>query len=528
MALTGTTNAEKIWNYLKTQGLNEYGVAGLMGNLKAESGLLPNNLQNSYESKLGYTDTTYTAAVDGGTYTDFSSDSAGYGLAQWTYCTRKAGLLAYAKAAGKSIGDLEMQLEYLMKELKEGYTAVLSVLKSATTVLEASNAVLTKFERPADQSASVQSKRAGYGQEYYDAYASKGATTMSNSSLVTYTNITKTQKTSPRTHAIDTITIHCVVGQWTAKQICDYFANADRNASCNYGVGKDGSIGLCVDEADRSWCSSNAANDHRAITIEVASDTTDPYAITDAAYNAVIDLCADICKRNGIAKLVWSTNKTERVNHTNGVNMTCHRDFANKACPGDYIYNREGAIAEAVNKKLGVSSGTSTGTTTSNELYRVRKTWSESTSQLGAFKSLENAKALADKNAGYSVFDSSGNAVYTPASSTASSDTVYTVKSGDTLSGIAAKYGTTYQKLAAYNGISNPNVITVGQKIKIPASGTSTTATATKHTVARGDTLWALAVKYLGDGNRYKEIMTASGIKSSTLKVGQVLTIPAK
>lgn len=186
-----------------------------------------------------------------------------------------------------------------------------------------------------------------------------------NSKLAAYTNITRTQKTSPRNHAIDTITIHCVVGQWTAKQICDYFANADRNASCNYGVGKDGSIGLCVDERDRSWCSSNKANDNRAITIEVASDTVHPYAVTDAAYNALIELVADICRRNGIKKLIWSTDKNTRVNHLNGANMTVHRDFANKACPGDYLYSRQGDIAAKVNAKLGTASAsaqTSSGT----------------------------------------------------------------------------------------------------------------------------------------------------------------------
>lgn len=174
---------------------------------------------------------------------------------------------------------------------------------------------------------------------------------MSNSSLVTYKKITS-HKTSPRTHAIDTITIHCIVGQWTAKQGCDYFASTDRECSANYVVGKDGSIGLSVDEADRSWCSSNKANDHRAITIEVASDTTHPYAVTDAAYNALIKLVADICQRNGIKKLVWSTNKNDRVNHLNGCNMTVHRDFANKSCPGEYLYSRHGEIAAKVNAIL--------------------------------------------------------------------------------------------------------------------------------------------------------------------------------
>lgn len=180
---------------------------------------------------------------------------------------------------------------------------------------------------------------------------------MSNSPLVTYTRITK-NKTSPRNHAIDTITIHCIVGQWTAKQGCDYFATTDRQYSVNYVVGKDGSIGLSVDEKDRSWCSSNGTNDNRAITIEVASDTTHPYAVTAKAYAALLDLVTDICKRNGIKKLVWSTNKNDRVNHRNGCNMTVHRDFANKACPGEYLYSRHGEIAAEVNRRLqGASNG---------------------------------------------------------------------------------------------------------------------------------------------------------------------------
>lgn len=180
---------------------------------------------------------------------------------------------------------------------------------------------------------------------------------MSNSPLATYTRITK-NKTSPRNHAIDTITIHCIVGQWTAKQGCDYFATTDRQCSANYVVGKDGSIGLSVDEKDRSWCSSNGTNDNRAITIEIASDTTHPYAVTAKAYAALLDLVTDICKRNGIKKLVWSTNKNDRVNHRNGCNMTVHRDFANKACPGEYLYSRHGEIAAEVNRRLqGASNG---------------------------------------------------------------------------------------------------------------------------------------------------------------------------
>lgn len=174
---------------------------------------------------------------------------------------------------------------------------------------------------------------------------------MSNSPLVSYTRISP-NKNSPRNHVIDTITIHCIVGQWTAKQGCDYFATTGRQCSANYIVGKDGSIGLSVDENDRSWCSSNRDNDNRAVTIEVASDTTHPYAITDAAYKALVELVADICKRNNIKQLLWKGDKS-LIGQVDKQNMTVHRWFAAKACPGDYIYNKLGQIADEVNSKLG-------------------------------------------------------------------------------------------------------------------------------------------------------------------------------
>lgn len=362
MKATGSSTERTIWNFLRCKGMSPAGAAGLMGNLYAESGLNPQNLQNTYEKRLGFTDAAYTAAVDSGAYSNFIHDSAGYGLAQWTYWSRKEALLNYAGKTGASIGSLEMQLDFMLQELK-GYPAVFQVLRTARTVREASDIVLTRYERPANQSASVKAKRASYGQAYYDAYATGASTTeketniMSNSPLVTYTNITK-NKTSPRKHAIDTITIHCIVGQWTAKQGCDYFATTDRECSANYVVGRDGSIGLSVDETDRSWCSSNRDNDNRAVTIEVASDTAHPYAVTAEAYAALIDLVTDICQRNGIARLVWSTNKADRVSHSNGCNMTVHRDYAAKACPGDYLYERHGAIAAEVNKRLGSGSPT--------------------------------------------------------------------------------------------------------------------------------------------------------------------------
>lgn len=188
---------------------------------------------------------------------------------------------------------------------------------------------------------------------------SKEEKQMSNSPLVSYTKISP-NKNSPRNHAIDTITIHCVVGQCSVETLGNIFAPTSREASSNYGIGYDGKIGMYVEEKDRSWCSSNAANDNRAITIEVASDTSEPYAVNAKAYAALIDLVTDICKRNGIKKLVWSTNKNERVNHLNGCNMTVHRDYANKSCPGTYLYERHGDIAKQVNARLGATSDTTT------------------------------------------------------------------------------------------------------------------------------------------------------------------------
>lgn len=175
-----------------------------------------------------------------------------------------------------------------------------------------------------------------------------------NSSLADVTLLSPNHS-GQRTHSIDTITIHCFVAQATARRGCEVFQPITKQASCNYVVGYDGSIGLCVEEKNRSWCTSSNSNDQRAITIEVASDNKDPYAVTDKAYNALIDLVADICRRNGIKKLKWSTDKSERMNHLNGCNMTVHRDYANKSCPGKYLYDRHGDIAAKVNAKLGAT-----------------------------------------------------------------------------------------------------------------------------------------------------------------------------
>lgn len=181
-----------------------------------------------------------------------------------------------------------------------------------------------------------------------------------NSPLVSYTRISpnkgnwdaaKKVYTPERNHKIDTVSIHCVAGQCSVETVCSIFASPKRQASSNYIIGVDGKIGMAVEEKDRSWCTSSASNDNRAITIEVASDSKHPYAVNSAAYSALIDLLVDICERNNIKKLLWKGDK-RLIGNIKEQNMTVHRWFANKACPGDYLYNKHREIADRVNARL--------------------------------------------------------------------------------------------------------------------------------------------------------------------------------
>lgn len=240
--------------------------------------------------------------------------------------------------------------------------------------------------------------------------AVKEVTEMTNSKLATYTNLT-TNCTKPRNHALDTLTPHVVVGQVTAKWIVDYFMDPALEASCNYGIGKDGDISLGVEEANRSWCTSSRENDHRAITVEIASDKTDPYAITDKAYAALIDLFTDICQRHGKNKVVWKPDKDYMLNYNpapNEMRITVHRWFANKSCPGPYLYDRLTDVANEINKRLAGDTNTEV-----QKWYRVRKEWSDAKSQKGAYSSLTNAKKCCDEaGEGYKVFDWNGTEIY--------------------------------------------------------------------------------------------------------------------
>lgn len=186
----------------------------------------------------------------------------------------------------------------------------------------------------------------------------------SNSPLVSYTQISP-NKNNPRNHAIDTITIHCYVGQVSVESMGNWFRQYNAECSCNYGIGSDGRIGLFVDEQDRSWCSSSASNDNRAITIECASDMSAPFAVNSNVYNSLITLLADICKRNNIPELRWQANP-DLIGQVDKQNMTVHKWFANKDCPGEYLYSRHYDIADRVNALLGKTNDEETDSTTLN------------------------------------------------------------------------------------------------------------------------------------------------------------------
>ena len=185
---------------------------------------------------------------------------------------------------------------------------------------------------------------------------------MSNSSLVSHVNLSPNHS-GQRTHCIDRITPHCVVGQCSVETLGNIFKPTARQASSNYGIGVDGRVGMYVDEGNRSWCSSSNANDQRAVTIECASDKTAPYAMNDTVYQSLINLCVDICKRNEKTKLIWFGDKDKALNYepkSNEMVITVHRWFSNTACPGDWLYSRLGDLAEKVTAQLGGSTPVST------------------------------------------------------------------------------------------------------------------------------------------------------------------------
>lgn len=376
MGTAKDSTEEQIWDFFKGKGFSNYGIAGLMGNLYAESGLSPINLQNSYEAKLGLTDDAYTTSVDNGDYTNFVHDGAGYGLAQWTYYSRKQGLLDLAKSKNTSVGDMSTQLEYLYKELFEGYKSVLSVLKTATSVRTASDAVLTKYERPANQSAAVQEKRAEYGQIYFSKYAG-GNGIMAKNMSTGYINDTingiKVNSSIPcnsdNYESETNRSIAYVVMHYTgntkdlAKNNANYFASAGRNASAHLFVDDD-SIYQSVKLKDKAWhCGTSGTYYHsecrntNSIGIEMCC-TAGNYKISDTTQKNAAYLCAYICNLLGIS--------------AGGVDtyVLRHYDVTHKNCPAQMAgaNNAEWNAFKKMVKSIlnGSSAGDSSGDDNSN------------------------------------------------------------------------------------------------------------------------------------------------------------------
>lgn len=444
MALKGTTTEEKIWNFLKDNGLNDFGAAGLMGNLYAESALRPTNLQNTYEKKLGMTDAEYTAAVDNGTYCNFVKDCAGYGLAQWTYWSRKQNLLDFAKSAGKSIGDLEMQLSFLIKELKSGYASVLQTLKTATSVFVASNAVLLKYERPANQGTSVQNARASYGQKYYDKYAkpAKKEETPMSTKITTGAQLAAKAKDV----ALNYKTLY-VMGCFGAPMNS---TNKKRYCS-NHTYNKAAARQAMINAASADTFGFDCVCLIKGLLWGWCGDKNKVYGGAGYAVNGVPDIGAD--SMIGVCKDVSTDFSKIEV----GEAVWCKGHIG--------IYIGGGLAVECTPAWKNCVQITACNCTKSGY---SRRNWTKH----GKLPYVSYTGASESVNAGASTTTTTK-----PSTNTGTgSETVYVVKKGDTLSAIARKYGTTYQKLAQYNGIANPNIISIGQKIRIPGKATQTAA----------------------------------------------------
>lgn len=312
-----------------------------------------------------------------------------------------------------------------------------------------------------------------------------------NSSMVVYTKLSPNHS-GQRTHAIDRITPHCVVGQCSVETLGNIFYPTSRQASSNYGIGTDGRVAMYVEEKNRSWCSSSNANDQRAITIECASDTTEPYAMNSKVYDSLVKLCTDICRRNGKKKLLWLGDKDKTLNYNpkpDEMVLTVHRWFANKSCPGNWLYARLGDLASKVTAALGgdtkpaepekpTVSAVKTG-----DLVKITGTKYYSGKTIPSWVKAKNwfVHSVSGDRAVINKSEDGKNAIMSP------------VKVSD-LALVNAKSAETYRV----------------------------------HTVVHGDTLWKIAQKYLGKGNRYTEIVKLNGLKSNVIYSGMKLKIPNK
>lgn len=311
-----------------------------------------------------------------------------------------------------------------------------------------------------------------------------------NSPMVVYTKLSPNHS-GQRTHAIDRITPHCVVGQCSVETLGSIFYPTSRQASSNYGIGTDGRVAMYVEEKNRSWCSSSNANDQRAITIECASDTTEPYAMNSKVYDSLVKLCTDICKRNGKKKLLWLGDKTKTLNYnpkSDEMVLTVHRWFANKSCPGNWLYARLGDLASKVTAALDGNTKPAEPTKPSaptaikaGDLVRITGTKYYGGQTIPSWVKAKNwfVHSVSGDRAVINKSEDGKNAIMSP------------VKVSDLVL-VTAKAAETYRV----------------------------------HTVVHGDTLWTIAQKYLGKGNRYTEIVKLNGLKSNVIYSGMKLKIP--
>jgi LysM repeat protein len=455
MALAGKNNEEKIWNYLKSKGFNDYSCAGVMGNIFAESALKPNNLQDTYERSLGMTDDEYVRAIDNGSYTkeQFVKDCGGFGLGQWTWHTRKAALYEYAKSNNKSISDLEMQLNFLIKELNESYKSVLNTLKSATSVKQASDVFMVKYESPADQSESAKNKRASYGQKYYDKYATSNTVNNIKNNNVNEANTMAFKMRTTKPEAGNKYYITKARGGYSnAIQGKPIDSNCDVLSNCvGYAYGRFNEIG------GYGYCKYlSPVNAEKFMQYKGSLKT---------GQTPEVGAC-----------MVWRKGAT-----LDGSDGAGHVAIVEKVVSPTQVITSESAYGGKAfytqTRNKGTGNWGMGGTYTFlGFIYNPAVT---------------SVKPSTSNNAGTSA--------------TSSGEIVYTVKSGDNLSTIAAKYGTTYQTLAKYNNISNPNIISVGQKIKIPSKTIKVKITASLLNVRAGA------------GTNYKVLVTVK--KGSTYEL---------
>lgn len=384
---TSAANPAQMWDFFKSKGLNDYGVAGLMGNLYAESGLRSCNLQNSFENSLGMNDVEYTKAVDNGSYTNFVKDSAGYGLAQWTYWSLKQDLLNFCKQKNKSIGDLDTQMEFLAYQLEKSYKSVWAILKKAKNVREASDAVLLQFERPADQSTAVQEKRAAYGQTYFDNYGKKEIIIIDKNNKTeneTYPKVEWKQKTQS---TIPTMTVSGI-----AFGIIDE-TNDDSNF--NAIINKE-AIQI------RPWNQKMPNSERGWITVGIYLNTDN-----EELYNEICKLSAYLCD-------LFNISPKGKVNN---IFTICEYDEKLIAWL-EKIGKSLTSLRDDVAKLMGTSASMITpvipeAPKVEKELFRVRKSWEDTASQAGAFTDFENAKKACDKAGNdYEVYNGEGVAIY--------------------------------------------------------------------------------------------------------------------